>query len=240
MYSWAVKVGEVPEDFNNPARGISRFKINSRERFLSVDELARLGDALREAETIGLHDKDGIRRIMSPHVVAAVRLLLFTGCRIREILDLRHESVDLERGVLALPDSKTGRKIVVLPAPAMEVLATLPRLGAYVIAGAHPDRPRSDLNGAVACHHRTGEPCRCQAPRFATSVRLRRRCRQFPALPVIGRLLGHRKSETTAKYAHFADDPLRRAANAIASTIAASLGENREVGADIVSLRPKR
>jgi site-specific recombinase XerD len=59
-------------------------------------------------------------------------------------------------------------------------------------------------------------------------------------LPVIGRLLGHRKSETTAKYAHFADDPLRRAANAIASTIAASLGENREVGADIVSLRPKR
>ena len=146
MYSWAVKVGEVPEDFNNPARGISRFKINSRERFLSVDELARLGDALREAETIGLHDKDGIRRIMSPHVVAAV------GCCCSRVAESARswicdtESVDLDRGVLALPDSKTGQKIVALPAPAMEVLATLPRLGAYVIAGADPDRPRSDLN----------------------------------------------------------------------------------------------
>ena len=59
---------------------------------------------------------------------AALRLLLFTGCRLREILHLRWEYVDLERGVLFLPDSKSGRKTVILNAPALTVLSGLQEL----------------------------------------------------------------------------------------------------------------
>jgi integrase len=72
--------------------------------------------------------------------------LILTGARLREILNLRREWVDLERGLLLLPDSKTGRKSIVLNAPAMAVLAILPRIGAYVITGDNPQKSRADLN----------------------------------------------------------------------------------------------
>ena len=62
---------------------------------------------------------------------AALRLLLFAGCRLREILHLRWEYVDFERGCLSLPDSKSGRKTVILNAPALVVLNGLERVGPF-------------------------------------------------------------------------------------------------------------
>src|SRR6266446_1054209 len=53
LFAWAARLGQVPED-SNPARGITRYREKGRERFLSNGELARLGDVLRQAETIGL------------------------------------------------------------------------------------------------------------------------------------------------------------------------------------------
>src|SRR5258708_32040629 len=119
---------------------------------------------MREAETIGLAweidemkltakhaPKPQQRRTMiGPHAAAAVRLLILTGARLREILGLRWEHVDLERGLLFVADSKTGKKTIVLNAPAMAVLARLPPIGAYVIAGkdagTDDEKPRADLN----------------------------------------------------------------------------------------------
>jgi integrase len=74
-----------------------------------------------------------------------VTVLLFTGCRLREILNLKWEFVDLERGVLFLPDSKSGRKTVILNAPAMTVLNGLERVSPFVVPGEMPETPRSDL-----------------------------------------------------------------------------------------------
>jgi hypothetical protein len=71
--------------------------------------------------------------------------LLFTGCRLREILHLKWEQVDFERGLLFLPESKTGKKTVVLNAPALAVLNALPRVGGFVIAGETEQKPRTDL-----------------------------------------------------------------------------------------------
>jgi integrase len=70
---------------------------------------------------------------IDPPAAAALRLLLFTGCRLREVLHLRWQHVDLERGCLFLPDSKTGRKTVILNAPALAVLNGLERVSPYVV-----------------------------------------------------------------------------------------------------------
>lgn len=69
--------------------------------------------------------------------IACFRLLLFTGARLGEILSLKWEWIDLHRGEARLPDSKTGRKTIHLPAPALDVLARTPRIDGnpYVITG---------------------------------------------------------------------------------------------------------
>ena len=163
LYAFAGKRKILPLGFN-PARGIEQYPERERERFLSTSELSRLSDAIREGETAGLPyeidetrptakhaPKEAYRRTkIGPHAAAAVRLLILTGARLREILKLKWEHVDFERGLLLLADSKTGKKAIVLNAPALDILAKLPRVGAYVIAGqaagSDQEKPRSDLN----------------------------------------------------------------------------------------------
>jgi integrase len=94
-------------DGSNPCRHVTKYRESGRERFLSAAELAKLGGVLREVER---------ERVEVPSVVPAIRLLLFTGARVGEILTLRWEHVDLERRVLLLPDSKTGAKAIHLTA----------------------------------------------------------------------------------------------------------------------------
>lgn len=236
LFSWAGRLGKVPKELN-PARGITRYREAGVERFLSSEELVRLGDALREAETVGVPwvvdesnpkakhvRKDNRRTKVSPYATAALRLLLLTGCRLREILNLRWDEFDRERGMLLLPDSKTGRKPVILSGAAIAVLDAIPRAGDYVIAGQRPEKARHDLK-------RPWEAIRNRAA--LGPIRLHDLRHTFAAtgagsnlgLPVIGKLLGHKRSETTSRYAHIAVDPLKSAADAIASKLAAKMGE---------------
>jgi integrase len=238
VFSWAARLGEVPEDVN-PVRGLTRFREQGRERFLSTEEIVRLGEALREAETVGLPwmidetrptakhvPKENRRTKVSPFATAAIRLLLLTGCRLREILNLRWEEFDRERGMLFLPDSKTGRKPVILSGPALAVLENLPRTGDFVIAGQREDRARPDLKRPwEAIRHRAGlGPIRLHDLRHSFAAT---GAASNLGLPVIGKLLGHKRAETTSRYAHIAADPLKIAADAIASQLAAKLGDAR-------------
>ena len=127
FFGWAEKHG-LRVDGSNPCRHVEKYREARRERFLSQVELARLGDALREAER---------NNSCSPWVIAAIRLLSFTGARRNEILTLRWEHVSEEYESLMLPDSKTGRKAIHLNAPALALLRTIPRLegNPYVICG---------------------------------------------------------------------------------------------------------
>jgi integrase len=151
---------------------------------------------------------------------------LFTGCRLREILNLQWEHVDLERGLLFLPDSKSGRKTVILNAPALTVLNGIQKTGPFVVPGDNPESPRADLKRPwAAITTRSG----------LSGVRLhdlRHTYASFGAggglgLPIIGRLLGHSQVSTTARYAHLDNDPLRRASEAIAGRISAALQGKR-------------
>jgi integrase len=246
MYSFAGLSSIVPEGIK-PTRGIDKFKESRRERFLTGEELVRLGGAIREAENVGIswtvdETKPTAKHVpkakrhtnIGPTAAAALRLLLFTGCRLREILHLRWEHVDFERGCLFLPDSKTGRKTVILNAPALAVLSALERVGPYVVSGDDPAQPRHDLKrpwDAVTKHA------------GLVGVRLhdlRHTYASFGAgaglgLPIIGRLLGHAQTATTARYAHLDNDPLRRASEAIAGRIAAALEGNEQT--NVLTLR---
>jgi integrase len=245
VYRFATTCGLVDRG-HNPAANIVAFREQRRERFLTSAELGRLGDALREAETAGIPweiddknpnskhtPKNGKRHsAIGPHAAAALRLLILTGARLREILHLKWDYVDIERGLLLLPDSKTGRKAIVLNAAAMTVLTSLPKVGCYVIAGENLDHPRSDLN----------RPWRAVS-RLAglAGVRihdLRHTHASIGAgaglgLPIIGKLLGHTHATTTARYAHFDDDPLRRASERIGMEISAAMGEHAQPSAQI-------
>ena len=222
----------------NPARGIEKFREHARERYLSAEELGRLGQALRSGETAGLawpreagralskHDRkpDNRKTVLSPHVTAAFRLLLFTGCRLREILQLRWSEIDFERGLLLLPDSKTGQKTVVLNAPALQILACVPRIGGcqFVILGDDPARPRADLHKPweLVRHHARLEGVRLHDLRHThASVG----AGAGLGLRIIGKLLGHKHTDTTARYAHLDADPLRRASDRIGNELAAAL-----------------
>lgn len=238
MYGFAQRRGYVPEGYN-PASRIEKYPEVSRERFLSVDELSRLGNALREAETVGipwaadaskptskhLPREANRRTVFGPLAVGALRLLLFTGCRLREILDLRWEYVDFDRGLLFLPDSKTGKKAIVLNAPALKVLSSLPRLGPYVVPGDSPERPRHDLKKIWAAVSRRAD---------LGGVRIHDLRHTFASvgagsglgLPIVGKLLGHSQPSTTQRYAHLDADPVRRASNVIGHMIASAIGDD--------------
>src|SRR6202040_970168 len=91
---------------------------------------------------------------LDPFAAAAIRLLILTGARLREILHAKWAEVDLERGVLFLADSKTGRKPIYLGAAAQALIAALPRMSGnpYLLPGRIEGKPRSELGapwGAV-------------------------------------------------------------------------------------------
>lgn len=241
IFSFAAKRRLVPRG-TNPASGLEKYRERGHERFLTSDELARLGETIRLAETIGLPwevdetkptakhapKPENRRTIIDTYAAAAIRLLLLTGCRLREILHLRWTEIDWDRGLLLLPDSKVGRRYVVLNSPALALLADLPRIGVFVVAGASAgtidEKPRPDLKKAWASvsKHAGLEGVRLHDLRHThASIG----AGAGLGLPIIGKLLGHTQPSTTARYAHLDNDPLRKASDAIASHIAAAMGE---------------
>jgi len=153
-----------------------------------------------------------------PYQANRLLAVIFTGARLREFLHLRWEHVDLERGLLLLPDSKTGRKTIVLNRAAMPLLQSHPRHSPFVIPGDDPERPRSDLKKprAAVCRHSGLAGLRIHDLRhtFASIG-----AGASLGLPIVGKLLGHSQPQTTARYAHLDVDPLARAANLIGDHI---------------------
>jgi integrase len=197
----------------NPARGVKKPPVRKMQRFLSLDELRQLAEAL-DAE---LEDNGGV------FPVAAIRLLALTGCRRGEIDRLRWKDVDLERRLLHLTDSKTREKAVYLSPAAVQILRRLPRMegNPFVIAGSG--------GGPTGALDKTWSRVRKRA--CLPDVRLHDLRHTYASvgagayigLPVIGKLLGHTQAATTQRYAHLADDPVRRAADAIGETIALAM-----------------
>jgi integrase len=181
---------------------------------------------------------------VSKWAVAAIRLLIFTGARRGEILGLRWEWIDWQAGRANLPDSKTGRKPLMLPPAALEVLKGLdqPESGkGFVIRGgdySDPETPLVNLKDPWGIVRKAAglDDVRPHDLRHSfASVMVA----GGASLPVIGALLGHRDVKTTARYAHLATDPLRVAADQVGGVLASHL-KGPEGGAEVVPLHRKR
>lgn len=242
LFTWAAASGYLPESHRNPSRGVSRYREQGKERYLTAAENLRLGEALTMAATKGLPAAPGRSKPRKtgktakhankrwdavhpadPIAVAALRFLYLTGTRKMEALRLSWREVDLERGCLRLGDSKTGKKVVQLGAPAVQLLAELPRVegSPWVFPGANPAKP-------LASVRRVWEAVRHAAK--LGDVRLHDLRHSFASaaasggasLLVIGALLGHKRPETTKRYAHLTDDLVKATANRVASDLAAA------------------
>ena len=203
-------------DGSNPRKHIRKYPEEKRERFLSAAELRRIGEVLREMES---------ERIELSSAILAARLLILTGCRLGEIMTLKWDYVDFDERALRLPDSKTGKKVVHVGAPAVEYLHSAHRIDGnpWVITGTLPGKPLSDLQPFWQ---------RVRARAGVKDVRIHDLRHTFAStavasgqgLPMIGKLLGHTQVQTTARYAHLAADPVRSAADAVAQNLRQSLG----------------
>lgn len=231
-------------DNSNPCHRVQRFKERSRERFLSEQEFATLGNVLAHAETGPIKIEGRVRPVrVNPQAIFAIRLLIFTGARVSEILGLRWEWINWDAQRAELPDSKTGRKHVHLPPAALEVLRglTQPEDGkGFVIRGGNGDDPERwlvNIKDPWALIRKAAE---------IEDVRLHDLRHSFASaavasgmsLPIIGALLGHRDVKTTSKYAHLSDDPLRDAAAQVSGKISNAM-KGGNGGADVVPLHRK-
>jgi integrase len=209
MMQYAEKLG-YRANGSNPCRGVARFKRDLPDRFLSADEYRRLGRVLTE------HDG------ANPFVVPALLMLIYTGARVSEIATLRWHSVQVPR--LALPDSKTGPKTIYLNAQAIAVLDRLQRRGddELVFQAMHSEKP-INLGEHWAKIRRTAA---------LPDVRLHDLRHSFASVAIaqgiplatIGKMLGHALPETTARYAHLADEVISQSADRICSSLATAMG----------------
>lgn len=201
---------------SNPVRHVERFEEKKRKRYLSVEELVALGKALRSQELKANH---------APEPIAAIKFLIFSGCRLREVLNLKWEEVDFNRGILNLSDSKTGSKEVVLGEQVIEQLRKIaPHATSRYVFPSPIDarKPMPDVKKTWATVRRLAglkdlrlHDIRHNFASYAVST--------GGSLPLVGQLLGHGSSRTTERYSHLIDDPVRRLADQTGRVIEMSL-----------------
>ena len=252
FFTYAEQQGARPR-FSNPARGLAGYRERARERFLTPDEIARLGEALARAERTGLAAAPSKQRKRKtgptakhttkkantvqpadPFAIAAIRFLLLSGWRKREALTLRWDAIDSARQLATLGDTKTGRSHRPLGAPALALLDEIPRLEGcpFVFPGrrraGRPPAPLVEINRVwYAVRHAAGlDDVRLHDLRhsFASTIA----SAPGGSLLMIAKLLGHANVRTTQRYSHLLDDPVRATADATASQLASWLGEKAQ------------
>ena len=214
MFSLAETWELVPRG-RNPCRMVRHYREQARERFLTPEEYRRVGAALREAEAGGW---------MWPPAIAAIRLLMLTGCRKSEILTLRWDDVDRTSGEFRLRDGKRGPRMVPLTMPALKVLDGIERVenNPWVIRSQKPGICLPDLTyyWNRIKDHAGIEGVRIHDLRHSHASRA---LALGESLTMIGRILGHSRVGTTARYAHLVHDAEKAAAARTGDSIGAHL-----------------
>lgn len=230
FFGWC-EVNGFRERMTNPAYGLEKYKEKKQMEFMGQADLSAVGAALASLEAEG--------RINSLSA-AALRLVALTGARVSEILSLKWEYVvDLPGGMVHLPDSKTGFKVLHLPTPAIAVLKGIPHQSEFVF-------PSFD----AACGHITSLRKAWDLVRAKAELKGRWRIHDLrhayasmavnsgASLPFIGKLLGHSQASTTARYAHVAENPAHKVAEETGVRIAEAFKAAPKDG--IIPFQPRK
>ena len=163
-------------------------------------------------------------RPANPSAAAALRLLIFTGWRETEALTLRWDAVNFETSTATLEDTKAGRSVRSLSAPALELITAQPRLdgSAFVFPGKISGKPLQEIQRIwYAVRHAAGlDDVRLHDLRHSVASTA---AAQGHSLYLIGKLLGHKYLRSTARYAHLADEARRAMADSVAGAIGNAL-----------------
>jgi integrase len=204
---------------DNPCRGVQLFADKKRERRLSVEEYAKFGAALREAD-----------KAIWPLAVAAARFIALSGWRRGEVLGLRWSEINLANKTATLAETKTGRSVRPLSHAACDVLRALPIIGDLVFPASRGNYSMSGFPKIWARIAKLGP-----LPSDVTPHVLRHSFASLAAdlgysEPTIAALVGHQGRTTTSRYLHAADSVLLAAANVVADRTADLMGEARSPG----------
>ena len=217
MYSLAATWELVPHG-RNPCKRVRHYREEPRERFLSPDEYRSVGAALRKAEADGS---------LWPPAIAAIRLLMLTGCRKSEILTLQWDDVDRTAGEFRLRDGKRGPRMVPLTTPVLKVLDGIERVegNPWVIRS---KKPGAHLPGLGYYWNRIRDRAGLEDVRIhdLRHSHASEALALGESLSMIGKLLGHSKVATTARYAHLVQDAEKAAAARTGDSIGAHLAPN--------------
>ncbi|MER9312417.1 site-specific integrase [Mesorhizobium australicum] len=216
LMTYAIDIGLRSD---NPAKGIKKFPLRNRDRYLTSDELKRLGDALEAVQASGAN----------PFALKAIRFLLLSGSRKSEVLALQWKWIDFDQNLISLPDSKTGARLLHLGSAVKLLLETLPKVAnsPYVF-------PSARGNGHVVGIRKIWDLVRKKAQ--LDDLRLHDLRHSFASLAVssglslyvVGKLLGHTQARTTQRYAHLAKGPVNAAADSVSDEIALKLAGKKE------------
>jgi integrase len=216
IFTYAVRHRMRPD---NPVHGLTRFADGKRDRRLTDEEYARLGEALRQAETEGIW----------PPAIAAARFLAVTGWRRNEALELKWSEVDLGRRTATLADTKTGKSSRPLSHRACDVLKGLARSGELVFPAT-----RGDANAIMSGFKKIWKKITAlgQLPADITPHTLRHSFASLAAdlgysEPTIAALVGHKGRTVTSRYVHAADAVLLAAADAVANRTTQLMGDRK-------------
>ncbi len=212
-------------EFENPARGINRFKEYKRDRWVNPEEWPRLAQAI--------DTEPGV------YVRMALWLYLLTGMRKTELLSAKWTDIDWQRQELRLGETKAGRiHYVPLSAPAMAILRDLPRIegNPYILPGHMPGRPLRNINTPWERIRKAAgvEDVRLHDLRRTVGSWL---AQSGNSLHLIGRVLNHSNQSTTAIYARFGQDHVRQALEEHAARIMGVAGKRPM--AEVVKLADK-
>jgi integrase len=213
---------------NNSARGVRRFADEKRNKVLSLDDIAALGRAMREAEAGGA-SKTGI---------AVIRALLLTGCRKAEILTLTQDQIKAKERYIHFADTKSGPQMRPLGLAAIKHLSGQAKRGDWVFPADRGDGHFIGVAGVLADLCRRAKLADVSPHTLRHTFGSIAGTLNYSELTIAG-LLGHAARSVTGDYVHLGPDgALLAAANAVADRIAAAL--ELSVGADVVVLRGAR
>lgn len=198
---------------SNPCDGVQAFPEKERQRILAPDEIRRLMAACDQL--------DG-EQYAAWGITWLIRLLVLSGLRSSEWSCAQWSWVNMERGTLTLPDSKTGGRVVHLSDAVLELLRDLKQFRAHVTPWVIPN---SEFSGPLRWPFEHWDMLRSRVG--LSDVRIHDLRHTFGSLGhmagltqrEIADMLGHRQLRTTERYLHAWDDTKRQAAQVAASKV---------------------